>query len=95
LWATNPSNAVTSVKAPEGIDGGKIVKTIKSEYGITIAGGQEHLNGKIFRLSHLGYYDYLDMVTLISAVEGTLAKVGYNVEVGAGVKAVQEILIAE
>lgn len=95
LFAENPSNAVTSVLAPDGVDGGKVVKTIKAEAGITIAGGQDHLKGKIFRLSHLGYYDRFDMVTVMAALEGTLRSLSYEFEPGAGVAAVQKVLLGD
>ena len=63
-------------------------KILKSKYGITIAGGQDDYAGKIFRLSHLGYYDEFDMVTMITALEMTLKECGYAFEIGAGVQAV-------
>jgi aspartate aminotransferase-like enzyme len=72
LFGHPPSNAVTAVCFPEGIDVKEFSRILKYRYGITIAGGQEHLRGKIFRISHLGYYDELDIVGVISAIEMAL-----------------------
>jgi aspartate aminotransferase-like enzyme len=92
LFAKNPSPAVTAIKAPNGIDGGAIVKTLRNKHGITIAGGQSQLKGKIFRIAHLGYFDTYDIVTAISALEMTLHELGYPVKFGVGVQAAEEIL---
>ena len=60
---TAPSNVTTAVKVPEGIDGKKFVSYIENKYGVTFAGGQDKLSGKIFRIAHLGYVD--DLLSLI------------------------------
>jgi aspartate aminotransferase-like enzyme len=88
LFSEFPSYAVTPVWLPEGIDWKVFNKILKSKYGITIAGGQDDYAGKIFRISHLGYYDELDMVTMVAALEMTLKECGYKFELGAGVQAV-------
>lgn len=89
----SPSNALTAVKVPEGIDGAKIPKILREEYGITIAGGQSQLKGKIFRIAHLGYaYDW-DVVVAVSAVEKVLKRLGYDVDLGAGVRAAQQVML--
>ncbi|MDH7500888.1 MAG: alanine--glyoxylate aminotransferase family protein, partial [candidate division NC10 bacterium] len=93
LYSKSPTPAVTAIKAPAGIDGGAIVKTLRIQHGITIAGGQSQLKGKIFRISHMGYADTYDIVTAISALEMTLSSLGYPVELGAGVKASEAILM--
>jgi len=93
LYSRAPTPAVTAIKAPAGIDGGNIVKTLRTKHGITIAGGQSQLKGKIFRISHMGYVDTYDIVTAISALEITLSGLGYPVELGAGVKAAESILM--
>jgi aspartate aminotransferase-like enzyme len=66
---------------------------MKNDNGITIAGGQDAFAGKIFRVSHLGYYDELDMITFVAALERTLATVGYSFVPGAGLTAVQKSLL--
>jgi len=93
LYSKAPTPAVTAIKAPAGIEGGAIVKTLRSKHGITIAGGQSQLKGKIFRISHMGYVDTYDIVTAISALEITLSSLGCPVELGAGVKAAEAILM--
>lgn len=92
LAPESPSNCATAVFVPEGVDGAKLVKYIRDEVGVTLAGGQEHLKGKILRIAHIGYMDTFDVVTAISAVEMALAKHGHKVEFGKGVAAAQEIL---
>jgi len=88
----NPSNSVTAIKAPDGIDGQKIVKILRDKHNITIAGGQSQAKGKIFRVAHLGYVDTYDIIMVISALEMTLRELGYDVELGKGVKAAAAIL---
>jgi aspartate aminotransferase-like enzyme len=84
-----PSTAVTAVKVPASIPDGKAIpRTLRDKYGITIAGGQDELEGKIFRLSHFGYCDKFDITTAISGLELTLHDLGYPVEFGKGVGAV-------
>lgn len=88
-----PSNAATGVFVPEGVDGGKLVKYLRDEVGVTMAGGQDHLKGKILRIAHLGYVDTFDIIISIAAIEMALAKAGHKVQFGKGVGAAQEILI--
>lgn len=82
-----PSNAVTAVMLPER--GSDFMALLKNKYRITLAAGQEHLKGKIFRISHLGYYDEADMLAVLYAIESALAEIGHNAEVGAGLAAAQ------
>jgi len=89
-----PSDALTAVKAPEGIDATSIVKLYREKYGITVAGGQAQLKGKIFRLAHLGYSDTFDVVIAISALEMILAELGHSFTKGAGINKALEILSA-
>ncbi len=87
-----PSNAATGVFVPEGVDGGKLVKYLRDEMGVTLAGGQDHLKGKILRIAHLGYIDTFDIIISISAIEMALAKFGHKTELGKGVAAAEKIL---
>ncbi len=91
LLAAEPSNALTAVWIPDGVDAKKFNKTLKETYNITVAGGQGHLTGKIFRISHLGYYDELDIIGLVSALEMSLRDCGYSVQPGVGLQAAQQI----
>jgi len=93
LLSSSPSNALTAVYVPEGIEFKKFNSILKQKYGITVAGGQGHLKGKIFRISHLGYYDELDMMTMMAALERTLVEVGAKIQVGNGLIAAQEVLL--
>jgi len=89
LFSSSPSNAVTAIRVPGGMDGGAVVKTMRTRYGITIAGGQDHLKGKIVRIAHIGHYSEFDIVTAISGLEMTLSDLGYGIKPGAGVAAAQ------
>jgi aspartate aminotransferase-like enzyme len=89
LFSDFPSFAVTPVWVPQGVEWKMFNNILKNTYGITIAGGQEEYSGKIFRISHLGYYDQLDALGVIGALEHTLHDCGWKFESGAGVKAVQ------
>jgi serine---pyruvate transaminase len=76
------SAVVTAIRAPEGVDSSELVLALRDRYGVTIAGGQGELKGKIFRIGHIGYYDVLDIVTALSAVELVLAEAGAEIERG-------------
>ena len=89
----NSSEVLTAVEAPKGIDAQMIVKKLREEYGITIAGGQSQLKGRIFRISHMGYVDEHEMVMTIAALERVLIELGYELIPGTGVKAIQQILL--
>lgn len=88
LAKKSPSPAITAVMVPPQITNGKaIVKNMREKYGVTIAGGQDELEGKIFRISHFGYCAIFDIVTAVSCVELVLNELGYPVEYGKGVAA--------
>jgi len=88
-----PADSATGAYVPDGVDGGKLVKFLRDDMGVTMAGGQDHLKGKIIRIAHLGYYDTFDIIIAISAIEMALKKLGHPVELGKGVAAAQEILL--
>lgn len=89
----SPSDAVTAVKIPEGIDGERLKDLFFERFGITVAEGQDRAKGKIIRIAHLGYYDRLDMVMVISALEMLLKEMGHRFELGAGVRRLEEVLM--
>jgi aspartate aminotransferase-like enzyme len=89
----SPSNAVTAVMIPEGVDGERLKDLFFEKFGITVAEGQDRAKGKIIRIAHLGYYERLDMVMVISALEMLLKEMGYSFELGKGVKAAEEVLM--
>jgi aspartate aminotransferase-like enzyme len=89
----SPSNALTAIEAPAGVDGQAIYKDLRVKYGITGAGGQDKLKGKIFRIAHLGYADTFDVITAVAGIEMVLKGLGHPVKLGTGVGAAQEILM--
>jgi aspartate aminotransferase-like enzyme len=94
LAPTAPSNALTAIKAPEGVDGKKLKKNFEDQFGLIIAGGQSQLKGKIIRIAHIGYFQSLDIIQAISTLELVLKGLGYPVKLGAGLKVAEEILSA-
>jgi aspartate aminotransferase-like enzyme len=89
----SPSNALTAIEAPEGVDGQEIYKVLRTDYGITGAGGQDQARGKIFRVAHLGYADIFDVIVAVAGLEMVLKKLGHNVTLGTGVAKAQELLM--
>ena len=90
---TAASDVVTAVKVPQGIDGEKLVKTMRDKYAVTIAGGQAELKGKVFRLAHMGFIEEFDIIAGISCLEKVLSQMGYKFELGKGIKAAEEIFL--
>jgi len=90
-----PSNALTAVVMPDKIDGQEVYKSMRQDYGITGAGGQDQAKGRIFRIAHLGYADTFDTITAIAGLEMVLKGLGHDVELGAGVAKVQELLMVK
>lgn len=91
LFGEDPDRnwAVTAIRAPEGIDGDDIVARVRKEHGVVLAPGQGPLKGKVFRIGHLGYYDALDMIRGLAAIEMTLHAMGVPVQRGAAVAAAE------
>jgi len=79
---------------PQGIDGEKLVKVMRDDFGVTVAGGQEELKGKIFRMATMGYMNEFDTITGISCLEIVLSRMGYKFTAGAGVGAAELALNA-
>ena len=89
----SPSNALTAIEAPAGVDGQAIYKNLREKYGITGAGGQDKLKGKIFRIAHLGYADTFDVITAVAGIEMVLKGLGHPIKLVMCVAAAQEILM--
>jgi aspartate aminotransferase-like enzyme len=66
---------------------------MRDKYGITIAGGQNQLKGKIARIAHTGYFGAFDILTTVAGFEMTLRELGHDVELGAGVGAAQSVFL--
>lgn len=92
LLSKKPANAVTAINVPSNIDGGALKRTLDKKYGVSVAGGQADLKGKIIRIAHLGSMGEFDIITAISALELSLKDLGYKVELGKGVAKAMEIL---
>jgi aspartate aminotransferase-like enzyme len=91
LFAKRPGSSVTAVKAPAGMDSSAIVKGFKERFGAIIANGQGSMKGQIFRMAHLGYFDFADMFGVIAGLEIILRANRHPVELGKGVAAVQRV----
>jgi serine---pyruvate transaminase len=87
------ANVVTAIALPESIDGAKVPKLMRDRFGITIAGGQGRLKGKIARIAHCGYFGAFDIVVTVAAFEMTLRELGHELELGAGVAAAQRVFL--
>jgi aspartate aminotransferase-like enzyme len=74
LFSDAPGAAATAVYAPEGVDSGVIVKELKSRFAAVITNGQGEMKGQIFRIAHLGFFDYMDTIALIGALEQVVIK---------------------
>jgi serine---pyruvate transaminase len=76
---------VTAVRAPEGIDGDDLLNHLRDRHGVTLAPGQAHLKGKIFRIGHIGWFDVFDIAAALASVELSLTELGADIERGAAV----------
>jgi aspartate aminotransferase-like enzyme len=91
LFATSPASALTAVRSPDGVDSGKIIKEFRESFDAVVANGQGEMKGRLFRIAHIGYYDYLDTIGILGALEHVLARcTGKTVEYGAAVRAAQQ-----
>src|SRR5580704_7188721 len=88
---TCPAAALTAIKAPDEVDSSAMVKQFREEFGAVVANGQAEMKGKLFRIAHIGYYDYLDTIGILAALEHVMAVAGRAVEYGAAVRAAQEV----
>jgi len=90
--AKSPAAALTAIRSPDNLDSGAIVKEFRESFSAVVANGQGEMKGQLFRIAHLGYYDYLDTIGILAALEHVLAAVTSKpVEYGAAVRAAQEV----
>src|ERR1700747_2341398 len=90
--ASSPASAVTAIESPAGVDSGAIVKEFRETFNAVVANGQGEMKGKLFRMAHIGYYDYLDTIGALAALEHVIAHVtGKPVKFGSAVSAAQEV----
>jgi len=88
---TCPAAALTAIQAPSGVDSSAMVKQFRDQFGAVVADGQSEMKGKLFRVAHLGYYDYLDTIGILAALEHVMAGAGCKVEYGSAVQAAQAV----
>jgi aspartate aminotransferase-like enzyme len=89
---SSPAAALTAVAAPAGVDSTAICKRFREQFGAVVANGNAELKGQLFRIAHIGYYDYLDTVGVLAALEHVIAETtGNAVEFGCAVRAAQEV----
>jgi aspartate aminotransferase-like enzyme len=92
LYTSSPGAALTAICSPDGIDSGKIVKEFRESFDAVVANGQGEMKGQLFRIAHIGYYDYLDTIGILGALEHALARVtGKDAKYGAALRAAQEV----
>jgi aspartate aminotransferase-like enzyme len=89
------ANVITAATLPSEIDGAKVPKLMRDRYGVTVAGGQGHLKGRIVRIAHCGYYGAFDIAIALTALGMALREVGHEAEPGAGVAAAERVFAAE
>jgi aspartate aminotransferase-like enzyme len=89
VFSSSPGSSVTAVRPPAGMDSGVIVKEFRSRFNAIITNGQGSMKGQIFRIAHLGYFDFHDLFALIAELELILVANGHPVKLGSGVAAVQ------
>jgi aspartate aminotransferase-like enzyme len=92
---SSPANAATAISAPPGIESTKVVKEMRARFGAILTDGQGSMKGQIFRIAHLGYFDFLDLLAVLGALEISLLKVGHKVELGSGVRAAQNVYLRQ
>jgi aspartate aminotransferase-like enzyme len=92
IFSKSPSDGVTGIVIPDAIGADNLIKVMKSELGVTVAGGQDTLKGKIIRVAHMGGIDQEHVIEAIKALETALAKLGYNFKAGVGVDAAKKVL---
>lgn len=91
VFSSSPGGSVTAIRAPKGMDSGVIVKEFRQRFGAIITNGQGEMKGQIFRIAHLGYFDFMDLFSMVAALEVILNANGHPVVYGTGVAAVQQI----
>jgi aspartate aminotransferase-like enzyme len=93
MFSAAPATAATAVSAPEGVDSGVFCKQLNERFGAVITNGQGEMKGKIFRIAHLGFFDYLDTIALIGALEQVVVKSlpELKVSLGIGLTAAQKV----
>ena len=91
VFSQRPSDSVTAISVPESINEGELRKALRDTYGMHLAGGQDHLKGKIVRMSHMGYIDVIATLGVIGAIEQIAHRLGHPFVLGTGLTAAQKV----
>jgi aspartate aminotransferase-like enzyme len=94
LFALSPSDTVTALRLPDGVDGAALVKNLRDVEGVTFAGGQAELKGKIVRIATMGYCTKYDVILGLGALEMALKAAGHTMELGKAVAAAEEVFLS-
>jgi aspartate aminotransferase-like enzyme len=92
LVAESPANGVTAVYTPDGVDAEQVRAVMRESHGVSVAGGQDHLKGKVLRIGHMGYVCEEDILVVVGTLERALKGAGCDFTLGTGVKAALEAL---
>jgi len=95
LFSTHPSQALTAIQVPKGLEGSKMIKILRDDIGVTFADGQAEMKGKIFRIAHMGYMNEYDLLTGIGALERAMTHLNFKIPIGKGVEAFQQSFMKE
>jgi aspartate aminotransferase-like enzyme len=94
LFSRRPSNSVTAIVSPQSIKSSELVKKLRREYGLSIAGGQAEYKDKIFRIAHMGWINEQDLIVCFSLLEKVMKELGYTSNLGASTQRLGEVLYA-
>jgi serine---pyruvate transaminase len=92
IYAQDTADSVTGFWLPEGFDEAAFRKTLRADFGVHVAAGQGKIKGKVVRISHMGYVDYVDTMGALAAIENILLRMGHKLTPGAGLATAQKIL---
>ncbi|MBI4484097.1 MAG: alanine--glyoxylate aminotransferase family protein [Acidobacteria bacterium] len=87
VFSHSPCAACTGIRPPEGIPSTRVVQHLRKEFGLVIAAGQGELKEQLFRIAHIGYFDFYDILGMIGCLELTLEQLGHSLSLGSGVRA--------
>ncbi|MCI0355961.1 MAG: alanine--glyoxylate aminotransferase family protein [Acidobacteria bacterium] len=95
--ASSPASALTAIFPPAGVDSTAVVREFREGFGAVVANGQGEMKGKLFRIAHLGYYDYLDTIAILGALEQVIARLTgpKHMEFGLALAAAQQVYARE
>lgn len=91
IFSKNPSASVTAILSPENIKSSELVKKLRKEYGLSIAGGQAQLKDKIFRIAHMGAISKNDLIACFTLIEKALSELGYVFDAKASIACLEEV----